>query len=268
MSNEHARATEADSPPKPDATAGAAAARRSTSPLITVVELENFKGIGRPVRIDLRPLTLLFGPDSAGKSTVLHALCHAHEILSHRNVDAGKVELGGDQIDLGGFRRLVHAHDLGREVRLRFDLNLENRRERPPEGASCKGPVGSLADKLDFAEAGPVPADFLLRSGWIEIAVTWSRPDAKPVLASYEVGINESLVGRIRPDAACLPLADSTWRFPRLPRTLPADGSRRLQAGQGARRGARRGAAGRTSRRTGVEAHPRRLRRHEFLFRN
>ena len=45
------------------------------SPLIRAVEIENFKGIGRPVRIELRPITLLFGRNSAGKSTVLHALC-------------------------------------------------------------------------------------------------------------------------------------------------------------------------------------------------
>ena len=79
-------------------------ARERESPLITAVEIEKFKGIGRPARIDLRPITLLFGRNSAGKSTVLHALCYAHEILSHGNVDAHKTDLGGDQIDLGGFR--------------------------------------------------------------------------------------------------------------------------------------------------------------------
>ena len=52
-------------------------------------------------------------------------MCYAHEILSHRNVDAHKTELGGDQVDLGGFRNFVHAHDLTRKVRLRFELNLE-----------------------------------------------------------------------------------------------------------------------------------------------
>ena len=77
------------------------------APFITAVEIENFKGIGGPVRIDLRPITLLFGRNSAGKSTVLHALCYAHEVLSHRSVDARKIELGGDQVDLGGFHNFV-----------------------------------------------------------------------------------------------------------------------------------------------------------------
>ncbi len=106
--------------------AGDRSTNHQGQPLITAIEIENFKGIGRPVRIDLRPITLLFGRNSAGKSTMLHALCYAHEILSHRNVDAHKTDLGGDQIDLGGFRRFVHGHDLKRSVRLRFELNLRN----------------------------------------------------------------------------------------------------------------------------------------------
>ena len=117
-------------------------------PLITSVEIENFKGIGRPMRVEFRPITLLFGNNSAGKSTVLHALCYAHEILSHRNVDVHETEIGGDRIDLGGFRNLVHEHDPARPVRLRFDLNLED--WRIPQGLDEK-----LASPLDVMAGTP-----------------------------------------------------------------------------------------------------------------
>ena len=33
------------------------------------IEIESFKGIGSTQLIDLKPITLLFGPNSAGKST-------------------------------------------------------------------------------------------------------------------------------------------------------------------------------------------------------
>ena len=112
------------------ATAAVTRLRRSApqakSPLITAIEVENFKGIGRPIRVDLRPITLLFGRNSAGKSTILHPLRYAHELLSHGQVDAGPTELGGAQVDLGGFRHFVHAHDRDRKIRLRFELNLED----------------------------------------------------------------------------------------------------------------------------------------------
>lgn len=41
---------------------------------ITALELENFQSIERRTRIDFKPITLLFGPNSAGKSSVFDAL--------------------------------------------------------------------------------------------------------------------------------------------------------------------------------------------------
>lgn len=49
--------------------------------MITALELENFKGFAERQRIDFAPLTLLFGANSAGKSTVLQALLYLHELL-------------------------------------------------------------------------------------------------------------------------------------------------------------------------------------------
>jgi predicted ATPase len=40
---------------------------------ITAIEMENFQSIERRTRIELRPITLLYGPNSAGKSTVFDA---------------------------------------------------------------------------------------------------------------------------------------------------------------------------------------------------
>lgn len=48
--------------------------------MIQAIELQNFKCVQAAQRIDIRPLTLLFGPNSSGKSTVLDAvsvLCSA-----------------------------------------------------------------------------------------------------------------------------------------------------------------------------------------------
>ena len=202
---EHGRDTAPDiALPAAEATGATASAGKvvgNRSPLITAIEIENFKGIGAPVRIELRPITLLFGRNSAGKSTILQALCYAHEILSHRNIDAYKTELGGDQIDLGGFRQFVHGHDLDRTVRLRFELNLDGWRVPEPLLEKMTHPKyleerEDANDLRDWVEAND-PAK-LARSGWVELAITAVRSGEEPMLASYEVGINESLVGRIR----------------------------------------------------------------------
>ena len=172
-----------------EASRGAGArATQAASPLITAIEIENFKGIGRPMRIELRPITLLFGNNSAGKSTVLHALCYAHEILSHRNVDVHKTDLGGDRVELGGFRNFVHAHDATRTVRLRFELNLED--WRIPQALDEK--IETFEGNADWSlfDASERPS-----SGWIELQA--KLRDEQPVLASYELGVNDALVGRL-----------------------------------------------------------------------
>ena len=169
--------------------------RGGESPLITAVEIENFKGIGRPVRIELRPITLLFGRNSAGKSTVLHALCYAHEILSHRKVDARKTRLGGDQIDLGGFRRFVHRHDLARSVRLRFELNLRDRVLPDLTGWGTHVPVMSPMGEMPLLEDRDVLSG--AEAGWLELAVEWNGEWNEPIVSRYEVGVDGQLVGRI-----------------------------------------------------------------------
>ena len=47
---------------------------------LTRLEIENFKGILSRQSIEIRPITMLFGPNSAGKSTVLQALHYLREI--------------------------------------------------------------------------------------------------------------------------------------------------------------------------------------------
>ena len=154
------------------------------------MEIENFKGIGRPVRIDLRPITLLFGRNSAGKSTILHAICYAQEILSQRSVDVGKTTRSGDQVDLGGFRRFVHEQDTDRHVHLAFELDLAGR---------------SLSSQLhtDDLQYLPIEKDELdqaadaVTSGWLKLRIGWNQRLKTPRVESYAVGVDNDCVGSI-----------------------------------------------------------------------
>ncbi len=62
--------------------------------MLTAIELQNFKAFGDTQRIELRPLTLLFGPNSGGKSTIIHALHYARELLLGRSCDVHRTESG------------------------------------------------------------------------------------------------------------------------------------------------------------------------------
>src|SRR5271168_510916 len=95
------------------------------SAMITAIEIENFKGIRDRVRVELKPITLLFGPNSGGKSTILHAIQYGQEVFSEYRLDVEKTRSGGGIVDLGGFRNMVHQHDLRRSVRLCFESNVD-----------------------------------------------------------------------------------------------------------------------------------------------
>ena len=114
---------------------------------LTRIEIENFKGIGSRQRIDLRPITLLFGPNSAGKSTILQALHYLREILERGNVDPDRTIAGG-LIDLGGFATLVHNHELDRTVTLKVVLELSD--EQGSDGLPLN--AGLSIGEPDFAE--------------------------------------------------------------------------------------------------------------------
>ncbi|KZY60185.1 hypothetical protein A3742_09070 [Oleiphilus sp. HI0071] len=47
---------------------------------VTNLTIQNFKGFGDPVEVPLANTTLLFGPDSAGRSSILHAVSYLHSI--------------------------------------------------------------------------------------------------------------------------------------------------------------------------------------------
>ena len=53
---------------------------------ITSITIENFKGIGDAVTIPIRPITLLFGKNSSGKSTVLQALRYLRQICERKEL--------------------------------------------------------------------------------------------------------------------------------------------------------------------------------------
>lgn len=90
----------------------------------------NFKAFADTQRIPLKPITLVFGPNSAGKSSFIHSLALAHEAQFGRekrgrsHLDVHHTDIGGSAIDLGGFRQFVHRGQLRNGVEWGAELKL------------------------------------------------------------------------------------------------------------------------------------------------
>ena len=78
--------------------------------MISGLQLAGFKAFGEIQDIELAPLTLIFGANSSGKSSIIQALLMMKQsALSNRGNDG--LVFRGPQIDLGSFRNVVHNHD-------------------------------------------------------------------------------------------------------------------------------------------------------------
>ena len=78
---------------------------------LTEIGLANFKAFGGPQTVPIRPLTLLFGPNSAGKSSVIHSLLLGKHCIEGNDVNAHVLSEGGGGVDLGGFQQYVFQRD-------------------------------------------------------------------------------------------------------------------------------------------------------------
>jgi len=80
----------------------------------------NFKAIGPAQTLELRPITLIFGKNSAGKSSIIQSLLLCRHALEKGNFDFTSTKRWGQTIDLGGFRHYVHRHEADRDVEIGF----------------------------------------------------------------------------------------------------------------------------------------------------
>lgn len=84
--------------------------------MLTSLSLGNFKAFADKQNIPIRPITLIFGPNSAGKSSLIHGLLLAHHANETGDLNAHLTTLGGDSVDLGGFKQYVHRRDTTQTV--------------------------------------------------------------------------------------------------------------------------------------------------------
>ena len=155
--------------------------------MLEAITIKNFKGIKEPIRFELRPITLFFGENSSGKSTVLQALHYAYEIFVNRNFDPDKSQIGGKLLDLGGFKNFVHKKDIHHPIEFKFDLNIHAMDAEFLENLqrSKWGEPTSLEDFVSMPETASI-------SVWIK----WSEKLEKPLLTKYAVYIDGEILAQ------------------------------------------------------------------------
>lgn len=138
---------------------------------LTALTLKNFKGVGEEgARIVFSPITLLFGPNNAGKSSIIQALHLAREIFCNTDADLDRINSIDGGISLGTFRDYVHNHEIDRKVSIgiEFDVN--------------RGPFGCTN----------------IQTAGVTFTIYWNKEKSKPLLNQLDIEINDKHLTTVR----------------------------------------------------------------------
>ena len=101
--------------------------------MVFEIGLRNFKAFGDVEQAaSCSKITLLYGPNSSGKSSIIQALL----MLKQSALEAGNAATiwglvtRGEYVDLGGYPALLHRHDLSRELGVNFVFDQNDDKHR------------------------------------------------------------------------------------------------------------------------------------------
>lgn len=118
------------------------------------LEFEKFKSWSAPHRLKFGRITGLFGPNSSGKSSIIHLL-----LLLKQTVESSDSKLvlnfgGGanDYVDFGGFLNIVTDHDISNVIRCSINWSEDVKRKGPysliePERITFTSSVKAVAKR-------------------------------------------------------------------------------------------------------------------------
>lgn len=75
--------------------------------MITEFAIENFKSFSSVQVMRFAPITLIYGPNSSGKSSVIQAIMMLKQTLEKDNGN-GELQTEGDLISLGNYSSIVN----------------------------------------------------------------------------------------------------------------------------------------------------------------
>ena len=150
--------------------------------MLTHLHIRNFKAWKNTGKIRLAPLTVIFGGNSAGKSSLGHLLLALKQTVM--SADRKRALHPGDEnslIDLGTFADCIHNHDLDQPLQFEFGWQLPKKLDvRDPltratfEGDHLQLAVSLLADKRGQPHVQQM-AYQLASHGQLQLAVTYGK---------------------------------------------------------------------------------------------
>lgn len=156
--------------------------------MINGIQIKNFKGIDEAgIDIALAPVTMLFGSNNAGKSSVFHAFMLADEVFNNGNRSPYRIGPEGSTIDLGGFESFINGKVLDRAVTLTFQLDLS--REKIDQEWPIEEALVELHGRPAGVDISTIGDD--VWNGEVSIQLAWDEKAKNAFVRRYSVSLND-----------------------------------------------------------------------------
>ncbi len=119
--------------------------------MIKSLNLENFQGMPEAHNIRFAPITLVFGPNSSGKSSLIRSLLLLKQSVDFGNSSYQGLEFQGSAIDLASFENVINGHDLDKTLTVGISSDIHNT-GLPPGRNLIRQIMAQLFDILDEVE--------------------------------------------------------------------------------------------------------------------
>ena len=139
--------------------------------MIHELRVGGFKGFGRTRAVPLAPITLVYGPNSSGKSALLQAMSLLSQSLPESAAEvkpSQPLTFRGPQADLGDFQNAVYRHSRSQSIKLGLthDFRTRDQSETLRPGWAHLVPPESPRATFDATVRSRREGDFLAGLDW------------------------------------------------------------------------------------------------------
>jgi predicted ATPase len=158
---------------------------------ITKLSLTNFRSFKETQTIEFAPVTLLFGPNSVGKSSVLMSIFYLHQVLTQGNCNPVRLSALNNKY-VGGFENLVHGRKLDNPMVIKIEFDKQGK-----VGSS----YGFLSDLIEGVELCVSSPSVAAETMALEFEIAWSAVRKTAYVSRYTVFFDDIFIAEVTSDA-------------------------------------------------------------------
>ncbi|NMZ11488.1 AAA family ATPase [Pseudomonas proteolytica] len=121
--------------------------------MFTVIDIKNFKAFSEWQSLTLAPITLVYGPNSSGKSSIIHSIMLLKQSLTRPSTQGGLVS-NGEYVDLGDYSSMVNGHDISKEISFRLSYTPSKNKNNQDGRSNAFGNSHLRSYELFYAYSG------------------------------------------------------------------------------------------------------------------